>query len=643
MLRKALLLCPVWLFLVCTSIQYVPVDGQGGNETRRFPIGDVRNCYALANVRMNRLEVLPGGGWDNLRNIHMGMVTDKNYSQCRTTEDGKYLIPDYTYAYPLKKSDVQAFAELFDHWSNYSSITSSSVNLQASGSFLFGSISGSFSEEHTSIKKHQVEDKAVTARVQMRHVMYKIRTEPDGPLEPAFRNRLLDIACHVQQNNTAFAKYLAQLLVRDYGTHYITSVDAGAVLAKVDHLKYSYVSNFDEEKTKVTASAGASFFRTFKMSASISHQTDTKQLEEYETSTTSSRVLTFGGPPFRVNFTLDAWEDALPNNLVAIDRAGDPLHFAVTPGSFPEIPEDLTFELADVVEQAVKRYYKHNVRRGCTNRDAPNFSFQANFDDGSCRNPYNNFTFGGVFQTCAIEASPAGSPCDPYVQKNPRTGDYTCPPNYEAVMIHQSHTATSCHRDCHSCWLIARCCDTNCGNALITTYWCVAKGAVGADSGFLFGGLYSDKVINPVTQDHNCPFKFYPLRFGKTLKVCVSDDYELGAKFSVPFAGFFSCAVGNYLATPPAKQSASPSGWLRGCPKGYSQHLATVEDSCEINYCVKADAFSDQGLPPAMRPPFSHAPKIFKYSVPMLLINNDTGTIWFKDPVHKDWKLATKS
>ena len=30
--------------------------------------------------------------------------------------------------------------------------------------------------------------------------------------------------------------------------------------------------------------------------------------------------------------------------------------------------------------------------------------------------------------------------------------------------------------------------------------------------------------------------------------VCISDDYELGAKFSLPFGGFMSCSAGNPLA-----------------------------------------------------------------------------------------------
>lgn len=35
----------------------------------QFPVGDPKNCFFHDNV--NRLEVLPGFGWDNLRNLEM--------------------------------------------------------------------------------------------------------------------------------------------------------------------------------------------------------------------------------------------------------------------------------------------------------------------------------------------------------------------------------------------------------------------------------------------------------------------------------------------------------------------------------------------------------------------------------------------
>ena len=123
----------------------------------KFPFGDYRNCFFNGNLSP-RLETLPGLGWDNLRNRVSGMVAFFNYSQCRTTEDGRYLIPDDVFVTPIKESKAALFSELIDHWTNYSSTTSKSVNVEAHESF-FGSISGSYSSEYSEVKTHQVSSK----------------------------------------------------------------------------------------------------------------------------------------------------------------------------------------------------------------------------------------------------------------------------------------------------------------------------------------------------------------------------------------------------------------------------------------------------------------------------------------------------
>ena len=93
--------------------------------------------------------------------------------------------------------------------------------------------------------------------------------------------------------------------------------------------------------------------------------------------------------------------------------------------------------------------------------------------------------------------------------------------------------------------------------ASYTLHWCVAVGNAPAGTGYLFGGLYTSSVANPLTKTRGCPKKFYPLRMGSAMSVCVSDDYELGYGSSLTFAGFYSCSVGNPLAL--KKKSASPA------------------------------------------------------------------------------------
>ncbi len=118
---------------------------QERNENQRI---DQSIPSACSGKDIKRLEVLPGGGWDNLRNIDMGRVTISNYSLCKITEDGQYILPDNAFVIPLKESKVSTFASMYDHWTNYSSTTATTINAEAHGSFFFGSISGSFSKSH---------------------------------------------------------------------------------------------------------------------------------------------------------------------------------------------------------------------------------------------------------------------------------------------------------------------------------------------------------------------------------------------------------------------------------------------------------------------------------------------------------------
>uniref|UniRef100_A0A8W8K0K8 MACPF domain-containing protein n=1 Tax=Magallana gigas TaxID=29159 RepID=A0A8W8K0K8_MAGGI len=531
-----------------------------------------------------RFEVLPGLGWDNLQNKEAGMLVQYNYSECRTTDDGRYLIPDGVFTVPLKSSQLEVFGELFQHWNNFTSTTSSSVNVEAGlhlGSF---GISGKYSHESESVRKHQIMDRSVTTRVQARYARYSAHLQPDTPLNPAFRDRLRNIAYYIQTNKTNMARYHSQLLVRDYGTHVISSVQAGAIISQLDQIKTTFSNSYSMDRRQVVAAASASFMNVFNVGAEYKHSTSTEVIDQYLGNRTHSVINAIGGPVFQPNnFTLNQWASGLSGDLVAVDKSGYPIYELISAQTLPELPPSILFPLIQTVKSAVEEYYKFNIYRGCTDLDSPNFSFIANVDDGTCESPETNYKFGGVYQQCKQSGQLSQNLCNGLVQKNPLTGAQSCPSGYESVLLNEDH--------------------------------------VNQQSGFQFGGIYTNKIDNPLTQSRGCPLYFHPLKLGLGMQVCVSDDYELGFRYSVPFAGLFSCMTGNPLAVhqdtsfknPDMLQSLSSypkasNNWPRGCPTGYSMHLATIENSCEINYCVKANAFSDKGLPPVRHPPFMDLP-----------------------------------
>lgn len=642
----------VLLASLSTSALSTEVTTEGNTQPQpkpnnpKWPAGDYHYC--LVDNLPYRLEALPGLGWDNLRNRVSGMVTFLNYSQCKTTEDGRYLIPDDVYVTPIKESKASLNSEIIDHWSNYSSMTSTTVNVEAHES-LFGSISGSFSYEYQDVKKRQFEDFAATSRVQLRYRVYAARLHPDAQLHPKFKTRLLDIGAHLQLKNMPVARYLADLLIRDYGTHYVTRVDAGGLLAKLDHISRTYMASSERTRQQTKASASASFFGAFGVSGSTSHLNTHTVSESYKKNVMDSQLYTYGGPPVRENFSIAYWEDNLINNLVAIDREGDPLHFLVTHETLPELPEEVTFNLSALVLKSLQRYYKNNAITGCIDAESPNFNFQANLDDHSCKSPFTNFTFGGVYQTCQPTGSPPTDPCVGYTQKNPKTQGYSCPSGYTAIRLHEGKLAENCKTECHG-WWIFKSCNTHCGGGVYTTYWCAAEGPIAQDSGYLFGGLYSSTTNNVITKAKKCPIKFYPQRFGpKGMYVCISDDYELGAKYSLPFGGFISCSAGNPLAMTSRKglakvsMGSGPSAMPKHCPHGYSQHLAVIDEDCEITYCTKTNSLSSQGLPTIRRPPFHQKPTRNKaITFPLLIENNNTAKMYMRNEgVNNMWTELT--
>ena len=153
-----LLLCPSWAVEPETSAS------AGPSTSMTYPVGDVRNCQlSVNNGPQYRIGALPGGGFDNLRNLDMGLVHAYNYSLCQISPDGKYLLPDNVFLNPLQESNINYFSELFDHWDKYTDLTSSSINVEAS----FAAIHGKFSAGYRNMKTLQYNYKAHTTRTQV--------------------------------------------------------------------------------------------------------------------------------------------------------------------------------------------------------------------------------------------------------------------------------------------------------------------------------------------------------------------------------------------------------------------------------------------------------------------------------------------
>ncbi|XP_051755987.1 macrophage-expressed gene 1 protein-like [Ctenopharyngodon idella] len=594
----------------------------------------------LKNPSSIALEVLPGGGWDNLRNIDMGRVMNLSYSQCQTTEDGVYIIPDEVFVIPQKVSGVETNSEIIMSWMDQTSSTSSSINADAS--FLVV-LNGKFSKESQRIKTHQVKESAVTARVQVRNHLYTVKAYPNFPLDSRFAQQAEEITDAIKNNQTRLATYLSEKLILDYGTHVITSVDAGATLVQEEYLKTSYIQRNLLELSSISASAGGSFFEKVKFDIGASTSQGTSKTSGYQGNITYSFIQSHGGALFYPGITLQKWQESTLNNLVAIDRSGLPLHYFLNPSTLPDLPAPTVNELALLVSQAAEKYYKVNTIPGCINPDSKNFNFQANVDDASCEGPVTNLSFGGIYQRCTPLTSDGNTICDETAQKNPATGDYSCPVQYNTTLlrsetVEKGYTRNECQKSCKSCgflWL-STCCDQTCNDvyyvrrAKVDTYWCPTTQKTPLNSGYLFGGLYGSSLQNPFTKSYSCPSNFFVQKFlSSGMTVCLSNDYATATKYSVPFGGFFSCQSGNPFAMGQSR-----------CPPQFSQNLAAISDGCQILYCVQSGVFSGGQIKPVRLPPFTSPPLVGMTATNSVAIMTEGNLSWVRVGQTKTWQLA---
>ncbi|KAK7468052.1 hypothetical protein BaRGS_00036703, partial [Batillaria attramentaria] len=571
---------------------------------------------------LERWSVLPGLGWDNLRNLEQRRVVTFTFNQCRTTDDGRFLLPDGFIVVSIKSSEILKDAGIIDHWKYWKSLGAQSINLDVSFGFpKFLEVSGKYSSDFLDVKETQLRERVITVMAMIKYWRYVVQLQQDVNLDPAFRNRLLDIAAAHEMNDTDQARFLSQQLVRDYGTHVITKIDVGAALVQIDQLREEWVRSQRNKSSEIKASAKLSLLKVLNWDSSLSSMTQQQRaaIDDYRSHRVSSYLSTMGGPPFRpANFTPEQWSRDVERNMVALDRWGQPLHFLVTRRALPELPIDTLNKVADSVREAEVAYYAFNYVPGCTEKGSPNFNPAANADDGSCQSPTSNLTFGGVYQTC----TGAHQLCSTYRQNNPKTGGYSCPDRYQEVKLGEGSLVSSyVERECTSCgflWLSTCCKDQT--RHLYATYqmfWCTTLDPVPANTGYMFGGHYTSETVNPVTRSRACPPEFtsIPLGYGMDLHICVTDDYERGAEHAVPFAGFISCSAGNPLALTGNTandqfENGNVADWPHLCPPGYSKHIATMDRSCEIQYCAQIDISLEQGLPSVNRPPFMQKPPL---------------------------------
>lgn len=533
---------------------------------------DGYNCPGIGNsgnATIPYLQVLPGYGFDALSNLPMGQVFSHNYSTCKVTRNGKYLIPDSVSVTPVKENHYQFYAELFEHWSSYTSLTSSKINMDLP-------IFGLFSEEKQMIKKKQDLFNSVV-RTAFRNKAYEVRQDIISELHPDFKSRVYEIAAYEQNNDTKLAAYYSEKLVSDYGTHYVTAVDAGALIVKLDCLSKSYI---DRTTTQRIASAAALSFPFYEqiinavnLHLDVAGVYSQEHTNGYRRNVQKLDIFTMGGAPFTPNFNFSTWLRDIPYNMVAIERYGKRLHNAISLSLFPELLMTTTRKVSRYVEAAIEKYININekqIRTQLGGRQQTLIFNQKLIGGQPQDNGRTTKVFGGIYQTC----KKTNEECQPVINKLVGLGSPgRCPLGYMAIPLYVRNYTSE-------------------GNEI---FWCGALNSTSVhDKGFLFGGFHSYLRDNPLTGDKSCHpyFDDTNLLWNNILRICLSSDHKNAQAKAVGFGGFFSCQHGNPFALPSDANTPEYYSLVnlpRTCPTGYSQYLMTTFDDCNIHACLEDD------------------------------------------------------
>uniref|UniRef100_A0A914PNA4 Macrophage-expressed gene 1 protein n=1 Tax=Panagrolaimus davidi TaxID=227884 RepID=A0A914PNA4_9BILA len=203
------------------------------------------------------LDGMAGVGWDNLMNVVTQPVISSTFSKCQITPDGKFLIPDSIFAIPIQQSQIDQSAQFYDQFNDYWHKTTDEMNVDAKGGYGPFKIGGSYSKKNIDTKYTMFKQNTKVLHATLKHRAYTLVSDLSAGLHPLFKNRLLEIAGYLRRGLTFQAKYLAEMIIRDYGTHYIERAEVGALIEQEDFIQIneSEIATSEFEEIKKSASA----------------------------------------------------------------------------------------------------------------------------------------------------------------------------------------------------------------------------------------------------------------------------------------------------------------------------------------------------------------------------------------------------
>lgn len=221
-------------------------------------LSDEKICLFTLHNRMGNTYTttssgLVGVGWDDLTNKITLPIFSTKFDKCKTTPDGHFLIPDNVLAVPVQEIFVDRKAKSYKF---YSDVEKENIR---GDRHEFGSIvgGGSFSTGNQEIKKQFANGNTMMLEAQIGYKAFIFILEAEE-LDVAFNIKIDEIIDSLNSGLPILAKYQAECIIRDYGTHVVNKALTGASMKYKAFVRINGSHTQDTEK--IESEAAITFF-----------------------------------------------------------------------------------------------------------------------------------------------------------------------------------------------------------------------------------------------------------------------------------------------------------------------------------------------------------------------------------------------
>jgi hypothetical protein len=192
----------------------------------------------------------------------------------------------------------------------------------------------------------------------------------------------------LEHNQLEYAQYNTEMLVKEYGTHYLNRVKIGGIYFHDYFLSQSYYRQHKSEYELIKTTTKKKSFLSSSSSSSTSEYF-TQEENQVLSQIKSTRTETIGGK-YLPDMKLEDWSKTLDNNLVVIDKEVALISDTILRSNFPFINNTILEKIRGMIGTVNQNYVRANLRLGCTDRSSIMFDKTANYDpnDNECAEKY---------------------------------------------------------------------------------------------------------------------------------------------------------------------------------------------------------------------------------------------------------------